>query len=134
MEKKLPEIFHNKIDKKLENNKSVFYSRENESRVQKENNEYSKENKLNIYQKINQIFSSPNYVYKADVFIKLRDKEITTKIIGRNENFLITMDNQLIPITDIIDITKKTNYIRFFIYILQMYHLDILKHIHNLNS
>lgn len=109
MEKKLPEIFHNKIDKKLENNKSVFYSRESESRTQKENNEYSKENKLNIYQKINQIFSSPNYVYKADVFIKLKDKEITTKIIGRNENFLITMDNQLIPITDIIDITKKTN-------------------------
>lgn len=107
MEKKLPEIFQNKIYKKLDNNKNIFYSKENNKREDKE--ESTKVNELNIYQKINQIFSSPNYVYKADVYIKLKDKEITTKIIGRNKNFLITMDNQLIPITDIIDITKKTN-------------------------
>lgn len=107
MEKKLPEIFHNKIDKKIENNKSVFYSKENNTRTSNEENEKTKD--LNIYQKINQIFSSPNYVYKADVYIKLKDREITTRIIGRNKSFLITMDNQLIPITDIIDITKKTN-------------------------
>lgn len=107
MEKKLPEIFQNKIYKKLDNNKNIFYSKKNNKREDKE--ESTKVNELNIYQKINQIFSSPNYVYKADVYIKLKDKEITTKIIGRNKNFLITMDNQLIPITDIIDITKKTN-------------------------
>lgn len=105
MEKKLPEIFHNKIDKKINNNKSIFYSKE-ENNIKTDSNRNSD---LNISQKINQIFSSPNYVYKADVIIKLKDKEINTKIIGRNKNFLITMDNQLIPITEIIDITKKTN-------------------------
>lgn len=105
MEKKLPEIFHNKIDKKINNNKSVFYSKEEKNiKIDSDRN-----NELNISQKINKIFSSSNYVYKADVIIKLKDKEINTKIIGRNKNFLITMDNQLIPITEIIDITKKTN-------------------------
>lgn len=105
MEKKLPEIFHNKIEKKLNNNESVFYSKDNK-KIETEDN---RNDNLNISQKINQIFSSPNYIYKADVLIKLKDKELNTRIIGRNKNFLITMDNQLIPITDILDITKKTN-------------------------
>lgn len=104
MDKKLPEIFHNKIDKKLNNNKNIFYS----SKIS-EPETREEPTPMNIHQKINQIFSSPNYVYKADVEIKTKEQTITTKIIGRNRNYLITMDNQLISITDIIDITKKTN-------------------------
>ena len=67
--KDLPKVFHNKIDKK-----------------------------------INEIFSSPNYVYKANVEITLKDKKVTKRIIGRNKNYIITMDNTLIPISDITDI------------------------------
>ena len=100
--KELPKVFHNKIDKKFDNNRSVFYS----------NNNYE-ENEVkdgrSVLQKINDIFSSPNYVYKANVEITLKDKKITKRIIGRNKNYIITMDNDLIPITDIVDIksTKK---------------------------
>lgn len=100
--KDLPKVFHNKIDKKFDNNRSVFYS----------NNNYE-ENEVkdgrSVLQKINDIFSSPNYVYKANVEITLKDKKITKRIIGRNKNYIITMDNDLIPITDIVDIksTKK---------------------------
>ena len=100
--KDLPKVYHNKIDKRLDNNRSVFYS----------SNTYE-ENTVNdtktILQKINDIFSSPNYVYKANVEITLKDKKVTKRIIGRNKNYIITMDNDLIPITDIIDIksTKK---------------------------
>ena len=100
--KELPKVFHNKIDKKFNNNRSVFYS----------NNTYEEDRSVDtrtVLQKINEIFSSPNYVYKANVEITLKDKKITKRIIGRNKNYIITMDNDLIPISDIVDIrsTKK---------------------------
>ena len=100
--KELPKVFHNKIDKKFDNNRSVFYS----------NNSYEEDRSVDtrtVLQKINEIFSSPNYVYKANVEITLRDKKVTKRIIGRNKNYIITMDNDLIPISDIVDIrsTKK---------------------------
>ncbi len=101
--KDLPKVFRNNIDKKFNNNRNVYYS-SNDSTVTESVNE-----KKNVLQKINEIFSSPNYVYKANVEITLKDKKVTKRIIGRNKNYIITMDNDLIPITDIIDIksTKK---------------------------
>ena len=100
--KELPKVFHNKIDKKFDNNRSVFYS----------NNTYEEDRSVDtrtVLQKINEIFSSPNYVYKANVEITLKDKKVTKRIIGRNKNYVITMDNDLIPISDIVDVrsTKK---------------------------
>ena len=96
--KDLPKVFHNNINKKFNNNRNIYYS---SSRT--EENIPSEDSKT-ILQKINNIFSSPNYVYKANVEITLKDKKVTKRIIGRNKNFIITMDNTLIPITDILDI------------------------------
>ena len=95
--KDLPKVFQNNVNKEFKNNNSVFYSRN--SIIQDE----VKDSKT-ILQKINEIFSSPNYVYKANVEITLKDKKITKRIIGRNKNYIITMDNMLIPINDILDI------------------------------
>lgn len=106
--KDLPKVFHNKINKTFNNNESVFYSNNKPIEDVKINKEEVIDTK-NILQKINSIFASPNYVYKANVEITLKDKKITKRIIGRNKNYIITMDNDLIPIVDIIDIksTKK---------------------------
>ena len=102
--KDLPKVFHNKINKAFNNNENVFYSY-NESKEKIENKESEKNiDTKTILQKINSIFASPNYVYKANVLITLKDKKITKRIIGRNKNYIITMDNDLIPISDIIDI------------------------------
>lgn len=101
--KDLPKVFHNKIDKTFNNNKSVFYS-SNKSSDNDSNNSNELIDKRNVLQKINSIFSSPNYVYKANVEITLKDKKVTKRIIGRNKDYIITMDNDLIPIIDIIDI------------------------------
>lgn len=108
MEKKLPKVFANKIDKSLNNNKDVFYSAKGDNfdvRSSDSSNERTFEVKgQNVNQKINSIFSSPRYVYKADVDITTKDGKISKKIIGRNSTHLITIDNELIPVTDIIDI------------------------------
>lgn len=100
--KELPKVFKNKINKTINNNKKVFYSN-NKEEITKQETIDSK----NINQKINSIFSSPNYIYKANVEITLKDKVINKRIIGRNKNYIITMDNELIPIVDIIDIKSN---------------------------
>jgi len=107
--KDLPKVFHNKIDKSFNNNKNVFYSKNNSENSQDSNVSEKTIDTKNTLQKINEIFSSPNYVYKANVEITLKDKKITKRIIGRNKNYIITMDNDLIPIMDIIDIKSIKN-------------------------
>lgn len=101
MGKKLPEVFHNSINKKLSNNNNIFYSKDDTNMVEE------KKDRKNIRKKINDIFSSSDYVYKANVKITTSDNSFVTKIIGKNKNYLITMDNKIIPIEDIIDIEKE---------------------------
>lgn len=99
---KKPSLFVNKIDKTINNNERVYCS-SNEPTIS-----LRKEKKnININQKINAIFTSSNYVYKAHVKLILKDKEIEKKIVGKNKSYLITMDNELIPISDILDIEIK---------------------------
>lgn len=103
MEKKLPKVYTNILDKKFENNETVYYDRSsNKEEVKKDNNIISKEYSIN--QKINKIFGSSRYVYKLDVIITTKDGKTAKKIIARNKNELITMDNEIIKIVDIIDI------------------------------
>lgn len=103
--KDLPKVFHNKIDKKFDNNRSVYYSSNGDSNDVVDNTQVR--DSKTILQKINEIFSSPNYVYKANVDITLKDKKVTKRLIGRNKNYIITMDNDLIPIDDIVDIRSQ---------------------------
>ncbi len=98
MKKELPKVFKNNINKNLNNNKKFFYGN---GTIEE------KRDTRSVVQKINDIFSAPNYVYKANVDIILKDKTITKKIIGRNKEYIITMDNDLIPIKDIIDINAQ---------------------------
>ena len=109
MDKKLPKVFQNKIDKDISNNDKFYYSANKDQIINetKENNKSKIIKPNNINKKINEIFSSPSYVYKANVEVTTKDSTITTKIIGRNKSYLITMDNKTIPINDIVDIKLK---------------------------
>ena len=106
MDKKLPGIYANKIDKKFSNNESVYYSdsRSERNTVSKNDDSSHNVNGLNINQKINNIFNSNKYVYKADVVITTKEGKVVKKIIGQNKTHLITIENELIPISNILDI------------------------------
>lgn len=91
-------LFVNKIDKEFRNNEKVFYSNGNNiERVPI---------KVDVRKKINDIFKSNDFIYKADVEIFLKDKKIKTTIIAKNNTSLMTMDNEIIKISDILDIKK----------------------------
>lgn len=117
MNKKLPNVFVNKIEKQLNNNERLYYSSQtqpneeiigNNTTNKKNSEELIKPPKQkNINQKINDIFNSSRYVYKADVEITLKSGTVTKKIIGKNSQNLITYENELIPISDILDIKFK---------------------------
>lgn len=112
MDKKLPKVFANTIEKEINNNEKVYTST---SQEEKQSSEQQKKqtNKLEekkktikkpvqqITKKINEIMNTKNYIYKIPVKIILEDKEITTKIIGKNNTNIITIDNQLIQINKI---------------------------------
>ena len=105
MDKKLPKVFANKIDKPFKNNETVYYDRNEE----KKEEPIKINSALTINQKINQIFGSSRYVYKADVVITTKNGTLNKKIIGRNRHELITMDNEVIPVNEIIDIAFKNS-------------------------
>ena len=104
MNKKI-NLFVNKIEKELRNNEKVYYS--NVDRNVETVNE--SKSSVDLNQKINSIFKSNNYVYKANVRIKFKDKEEIKKVVGKNKNYLITLDNELIPIIDIVDVELLGN-------------------------
>lgn len=115
MNNKLPKIYANRIEKKINNNKEIYVSTKqpkykDDDKTEKTTN-IIKENKKNktIQQKINEIIKTKNYIYKIPVKIELNDKEIITNIIGKNNKNIITMNNELIKIEEIknIEIYEK---------------------------
>lgn len=111
MGKKIPSVFANRIDKELHNNDRVYYSSSIGSEVietkkieSQSSDKMQKNVNLNINQKINNIFNSSRYVYKADVVITTKEGTVVKKIIGQNKTHLITIENELISISDIVDI------------------------------
>lgn len=103
MDKKLPKVFANKIEKNFQNNDRVYVA----SKAPKEEEIDFKG--MTVNQKIKAILNSRNYIYKANVEIKTNTGVIQTKIIGKSGNQLITMDRTLIPIDSIIDIQQKNS-------------------------
>lgn len=95
-----PEMYKGEVRKEFNNNRSVYTS-------------YSDNNIKNISydisdikRKINDIFSSNNFIYRTKVNIVIDNQIITKKIIGIHENSLVTIDNEHIPISIIKDIYK----------------------------
>lgn len=102
--KELPKMYQNKITKKIDSIQKVYSTFEDRNTNNyKETKKYSN---ISIDKKINNIFTSSDYVYKADVTIVTDTDTIKRRIVARNNNNLITIDNEYIPISLIRDIYK----------------------------
>lgn len=98
----LPSVFQNKDIGNINNDQEYFYSLGN-----KTNTRAKTKSNINIDDKINNLFKSNKFIYKLNVLISLKDKELDTTIVGKVNNSLITINNELIPISEIIDINEK---------------------------
>ena len=75
----------------------------------KETANNKEENKLNtrdliIRKKIDDIFRSPSFVYKERVIITTSKGDRLENIIARSNNSILTLNNEAIPINEILDI------------------------------
>lgn len=97
----LPNIFQNKNIKVLNNQQDLFYGKD------VNNTKESKNSHNDIRSDIKKLFTSKNYVYKLECIITTKNKTINTFIIGQTNSHLITINNELIPIKDILEIKEK---------------------------
>ena len=104
MKKELPKMYHTKINKPINSIQKVYRSIDNNKDINDINNH--KYSSVSIDKKIKDIFNSYDYVYKADVTIITDNDTLKKRIIARNKNNLITIDNEYIPISIIRDIYK----------------------------
>lgn len=95
MNNDLPGVYANRIDKKLNNTQELYYA---------DGHKEERHDSRSVDKKIHDIFNSANYVYKSNVRITLNNKTVNKTIVGKNNNYLLTMDNDSINISDILDI------------------------------
>ena len=99
MNKKVPKIFVNKIDK-IYNNKEVYYSyKDNTNDIELVN-----VNEFEIQKKINDLFKSNDFIYKKKFHIKTKYGEDDYIIISKSYDYLLTITGERIYINNILDI------------------------------
>lgn len=98
--KNLPKVYVSPIDKNLQNNKQLFYSKLTEESP----------NTKSILQKINDIFHSRNFVYKKDVLVTTKNGSKVIPLVGRTNDALLSLDKEKILISDIIEIKEYDPY------------------------
>lgn len=97
--KDLPKVFANKIEGNINNTQDIFYGSDRD--IPKKH-----QDSLNLSRKINSIFASSTHVYKSRVKIEFKDRIEKKVIVGKTNSHLITIDGELIKISDIVDIEK----------------------------
>lgn len=104
MNKKLPNIFVNKNTGVVKNNEEFYYGKDNINNETKIIDNNMKD--ILIRKKIDDIFNSSSFIYKARVIITTKDNDKEYTLIGRDKNKLLTIDNETILISDVLDIKK----------------------------
>lgn len=99
----LPKVFANKLEKDVGNNKTYSYDKSETMSVSQDR----KSETITIHQKIKDIFNSPKYVYKADVVVEYDGIKHNKELIGYNRDYIITLNDEKIPISKIDDIYFK---------------------------
>ena len=110
MSKELPRMYQTRINKTVPSIQKVYSTLDSRTESRESREERSipstRYSSISIEKKIDNIFNSPDYVYKADVTIVTDNDTIKRRVIARNRNNIITIDNEFIPISIIRDIYK----------------------------
>lgn len=102
--KKLPKVYQNDFNKKISNNKEICYLSDT-----KEENIPTTNESTNVEVVLDEVFNGLGYAYNIPLKIKTSTKVYETSLIAKTKYNLITLDNEIIPIEEIINIEKKNN-------------------------
>ena len=91
--KKLPKIYHEQINKTIKNNKEIAYVTEKEKEV--------KVPEESIDEVLNKVFNGIGYSFNIPLRIETYNKVYETSLIAKSNNYLITFDNDTIPLSEV---------------------------------
>ena len=89
--KKLPKIYRSELLNPKDNNQKYYYF-DNKSRTN------------NVEEVLNSIFSSYSSLFHKKVEIMTNKKTYHTFLVSRTNHYVMTMEKEIIPIKDIIEI------------------------------
>ncbi len=102
---KLPPIYKNMIQKEIHNNEKVYYGKENNKTLTPKKVTANKKEEIESF--IDEIFNKPTYSFNIPLKIYTKDNTYDTSLIAKANGKVITFDNDIIPIADIITIEKS---------------------------
>lgn len=108
MTKKLPKIYQSTFSHPIQNNEKIYYSKNQTLNKNIKSQVIKKEDTLVPIEKvIDELFHTTGYVFNIPVEIITNERKVETYIAGKVNNTLITLDNELIPISSIVSIKRK---------------------------
>ncbi len=112
MQKKLPKIYQSSFSHKVDNNNKVFYSfyqnkQSMENYPYSANLESNHQEEKSVESTLRELFQTTGYIFNIPVEIKTSTRTLDTKIAGKVKNTIITLDNDVIPISEIVSIKRK---------------------------
>lgn len=104
--KQLPPIF--KVSNNIrDTNQKYFYNKATDKVPNKEIKK-TIDNNLSIEEKINKIFKTKGYAFNIPVEITFSNKTVNTYLALKKNNSIITLDNEVIPISTITRLEIKS--------------------------
>ena len=97
---KKPNIFKPIINHKLCNNKRVYYSYLDSSF------DDMLDTTSDVDATLNRLLNSGSYIFSKVVEIKTKEKNYRTKIAGKLKDKIVTIDKEVIPINEIVEIKE----------------------------
>ena len=94
-------MYRCEVNKKFNNYQSIYSSYN-----YNDDNTFKLQDLNDIRKKINNLFESPNFIYRTKVNLVINNQILSKKVIGLYNNNLVTIDNEQIPINLIQDIYK----------------------------
>ncbi len=107
--KQLPPIF--KVSNNIKDTNQKYYHQKVSNRISYEPNKISQTEimeELTIEEKINKIFKTKGYVFNIPVTITFAGKSKDTYLALKKNNSIITLDNEVIPISTITSLEIKS--------------------------
>ena len=98
--KKLPKLYKNETNHFINHNCKTYHIKE--ERIEEENISFSQEI-------LDQIFNGLGHPYNQKVLIKTKNKTYETYLVSKTKQNILTLDNEIIPIEDILYIQKIKN-------------------------
>jgi len=111
MDKKLPSIFKGEINKKIDNNRNIFYSKsESIGNVIEKKSDVERSNDRSVNtlgSSLDELLKNNQFIFNVPVEISLKNEIINAKIVSKVNDHLLTSSGKIINLEDILLIRFK---------------------------